>query len=220
VFAWRQDHDPHVASLDDQRLGGLRIGVQMIGDDFSNTPPAHALARRGYVQNVRGYMVYGDYDDAAPAAPIMRALAAGDIDIAVVWGPIAGYFASRVGMLLSIGPIEPQLDPPGLPMTFEISMGVRRDDPNLRAELNRALIARRRDRSDPFRVRRTPALRAKTGNEFSERFDNNGRRLVLCSGVFAHAKIARRRSSKFHRFNCCGTARPCNAFYLLLLNAP
>jgi mxaJ protein len=141
VFAWRRDHDPHVTSLDDPRLGSLRIGVQMIGDDFSNTPPAHALARRGYVQNVRGYMVYGDYEDEAPAAPIMRALATGDIDVAIVWGPVAGYFASRVGTPLSIAPIEPQLDPPGLPMTFEISMGVRRDDPNLRAELNRALIA-------------------------------------------------------------------------------
>ena len=42
-------------SLDDPRLRGLRIGVQMIGDDFSNTPPAHALASRGITRNVVGY---------------------------------------------------------------------------------------------------------------------------------------------------------------------
>ena len=34
--------------------------MQLIGDDGSNTPPAHALSRRGIVDNVRGYTIYGD----------------------------------------------------------------------------------------------------------------------------------------------------------------
>src|SRR6476646_832295 len=44
VFATRRDRNIHVASFDDAALRKLRIGVQMIGDDFMNTPPAHALA--------------------------------------------------------------------------------------------------------------------------------------------------------------------------------
>src|SRR4051812_10916750 len=50
-----------IRSLDDPRLKQLTIGVQMIGDDFANTPPAHALSERGCIQNVRGFTVYGDY---------------------------------------------------------------------------------------------------------------------------------------------------------------
>ena len=55
-------------TLDDPRLKKLRIGVQLVGDDASNTPPAHALARRGIVGNVRGYMLYGDYSRPNPPA--------------------------------------------------------------------------------------------------------------------------------------------------------
>ncbi|HYD72626.1 MAG TPA: quinoprotein dehydrogenase-associated putative ABC transporter substrate-binding protein [Candidatus Binatia bacterium] len=140
VFLWRTDRRLQLSSLDDPRLADLTIGVQMVGDDFSNTPPAHALARRGHTQNIRGYMIYGDYGDPAPAANIIRAVARGDVDAAVVWGPLAGYFASRADAPLSFEPIEPRLDPPGLPMTFDISMAVRRDDPDLRRDINRALL--------------------------------------------------------------------------------
>src|SRR4051812_30877951 len=59
VFTTRRDRQLHLASLDDPRLRRLRIGVQMIGDDFANSPPAHALSARGLVANVVGYSVYG-----------------------------------------------------------------------------------------------------------------------------------------------------------------
>ena len=51
-------------SLDDERLRQLSIGVQMIGNDATNTPLAHALSRRGLIQNVRGFTLY---------APVRRA---------------------------------------------------------------------------------------------------------------------------------------------------
>ena len=60
VFLTRADRGPDVESLDDPALRTATIGVQLVGDDGSNTPPAHALARRGVVNNVRGFMVYGD----------------------------------------------------------------------------------------------------------------------------------------------------------------
>lgn len=143
VFVWRQERDLRLSSLDDPRLAELTIGVQMVGDDFSNTPPAHALMRRGRIENVRGYMIYGDYSSPAPSANILRAVARGEVDAAIVWGPLAGYFATRLGVPLALAQVEPQVDPPGLPMTFDISMGVRRDDTQLRRDLNAALITER-----------------------------------------------------------------------------
>lgn len=74
VFLTRTSDKLAGLTLDDPRLRQLRIGVQMVGDDFSNTPPAHALARRGIVGNIRGYMLYGDYREASPASDIVRAV--------------------------------------------------------------------------------------------------------------------------------------------------
>src|SRR6188472_3799180 len=61
VFVTRRTRKLNVSSFNDPRLRKLRIGVQLIGDDGANTPPAHALSRRGIIGNVRGYMIYGDY---------------------------------------------------------------------------------------------------------------------------------------------------------------
>src|SRR5215203_3700431 len=62
AFVTRRD-GPRITSFDDPRLKRLRVGVQIIGDDFANAPPAEALAHRGIVRNVRGYSVIGDYRD-------------------------------------------------------------------------------------------------------------------------------------------------------------
>jgi mxaJ protein len=139
VFVTREADRLDIASFDDPRLRTLPIGVQMIGDDASNTPPAHALARRGIVGNVHGYMIYGDYSSTAPAAPIIAAVASGEIDVAVVWGPQAGYFAASEPVPLALKPVKPWLDGPRLPMVFDISVGVSRSNSALRADLDAAL---------------------------------------------------------------------------------
>jgi mxaJ protein len=134
----------NVSSFDDPRLAKLRIGVQLIGDDGSNTPPAHALTARGMVGNIRGYTIYGDYASPTPQSPIVDAVARGDVDVAFVWGPTAGFFARREPVKLSLSPV-PQSDGPALPMVFDISMGVRRSDIGLRRELDAALSKRAAD---------------------------------------------------------------------------
>jgi mxaJ protein len=140
VFVSRRDRHLQLASLDDPRLRQLRIGVQMIGDDFNNSPPAHALSNRGMVRNVVGYSVYGDYAQPGPLAAIVDAVDRGDVDAAVVWGPAAGYFARHKALDLTA--IAPRADSPSLPFTFAIAMGVRRGDTALRDQLD-AFIARR-----------------------------------------------------------------------------
>ena len=117
----------------------------MIGDNAMNTPPAHSLARRGLTQNVRGYMLYGDYSKPNPPAAIVEAVSNGDIDVAVAWGPLAGYFASRSKLRLRLEPVTPAIDSVQYPMTFQIAMGVRRDNAALRNQLN-ALIERNSSR--------------------------------------------------------------------------
>jgi len=138
VFVSRLERDLDIRSFDDARLHTLTIGVQMIGNDASNTPPAHALARRGIVDNVRGYMVYGDYERSDPAAPIVDAVVRGEVDVAIVWGPVAGYYAKRAPTPLRIE-FAPTDDGSQWPMAFDIAAGVRRGAPELKRELEQAI---------------------------------------------------------------------------------
>jgi mxaJ protein len=142
VFLYRKDRGLKIASFDDPALRELKIGVQMIGDDFSNTPPAHALTNRGIVENVRGYMVYGDYARETPAASIVEAVESREVDVAVVWGPLAGYFARR-RKSLEIVPVKPEIDQPFLPFVYDISVGVRRTDQDLRDRIEGILQRKR-----------------------------------------------------------------------------
>ena len=139
VFVTRADRGLHIASFDDPRLRKLLIGVQMVGSDAMNTPPAHALARRGIVQNVRGYMLYGDYRQPHPPSAIIDAVEDGDVDVAVVRGPMAGYFAAQGSKPLTIEPVQPSRDSTELPMAFYVSMGVRRGDNALLQRLDDSL---------------------------------------------------------------------------------
>jgi mxaJ protein len=130
-------------SFNDPILTQSRVGVQLVGDDGWNTPPAHALAKRGIVNNIRGYTLYGDYREPSPPSRIIRAVAEGEIDIAVAWGPLAGYFATREGKPLALKAVSPSFDGPQLPMVWDISMAVRKDDDALRQEVDRAMQRRR-----------------------------------------------------------------------------
>ena len=145
MFVSRADHHLNGLTLDDPRLKKLRIGVQMVGNDAMNTPPAHALAARGMIQNVRGFMLYGDYRTPNPPAAIVRAVADGQVDLALVWGPLAGYFAQRSPTPLTLERVTPWLDGAQWPMVYDVSMGVRKDDPQLLGRVDKILLARRGD---------------------------------------------------------------------------
>lgn len=145
VFVTRAADRLTIGSLDDPVLRNKKIGVQLIGDDGANSPPAHALAQRGLVDNLRGYPIYGDYANPSPGRAIISALDRGDIDIAVVWGPTAGYFALQDPQKLDITPVASSPDQFLLPMVFDIAMGVRKDDEALRDEIETALSRRRAD---------------------------------------------------------------------------
>jgi mxaJ protein len=145
VFVSRADRGIDVRSLKDPRLRELKVGVHLIGDDGWNTPPAHALAAQGIVANVAGYPILGDYDEPNPPARLIEAVASGDVDIAIVWGPLAGFFAQRSPVALRLEPVEDRAD--FIPLVFEypIGMGVRRGDEGLRDQLDEVLLRRQDD---------------------------------------------------------------------------
>jgi mxaJ protein len=147
VFVTRRDRRLTGLSLNDPRLHTLSIGVQMIGNNATNTPPAHALAHRGITDNVHGYMLYGLYDHPNPSATIVEAVAHGDIDVALVWGPLAGYFAGHSPVPLRLEPVTPSFDGPQLPMAYSISVGVRRGNTVLRDQVDQ-ILERERPRVD------------------------------------------------------------------------
>lgn len=142
VFVSRAD-GPAVASLDDPALARLRIGGQLAGNDAATTPPGQALARRGLTDNVRGFVLTGDYAEPNPPARIIDAVAKGEIDVAIAWGPMAGYFAARSDVRLRVTPVSPLIDGPMRPMVFDIVMGLRREDEALRQEVGASLAGRR-----------------------------------------------------------------------------
>lgn len=143
VFVHRKDNTGTLASFADPALRKLKIGVQIIGDDGANMPPAYALAQRGVVQNVRGYLVYGDSAEASPPARIIDAVVNHEIDVAVVWGPLAGYFAKQQNVLLQLAPVSPQIDLLSLPFVYDISLGLRPGEQAFKLELETALEHRR-----------------------------------------------------------------------------
>ena len=145
VFVTRSDRKLAISSIDDPILRRLKIGVHIVGDDYSNPPPVHALSRRGIVKNVSGYMIYGDYAHPNPPARLVAAVASGEVDVAILWGPFAGYFGSRQPVPLKISPILPEKDGPDLPFVFEMAIGVRKGDADLRQELDRVLDTRREE---------------------------------------------------------------------------
>jgi quinoprotein dehydrogenase-associated probable ABC transporter substrate-binding protein len=142
VFVSRADRKLDVVSIKDPRLQHLKIGVHLIGSDGANTPPAQALGQRDIVQNVVGYMIYGDYREPNPPARLIEAVEKGDIDIAAVWGPLAGYAAKTSAVPLTIAPMADTEDFAPLRFQFDIAMGVRNGDHALRARLD-DIIARK-----------------------------------------------------------------------------
>lgn len=129
-----------ITSFDDASLRGKRIGVQLVGNDGANTPPMTELARRGITNNLKGYMVFGDWSKPDPLLPVVEGVARGDVDLSVVWGPVADYYAARQTPPLRVTHVDNVPD-----MTFSISMGVRKSDASLADEINRSLDRRQAD---------------------------------------------------------------------------
>jgi len=154
VFVYPKGKGLQITSLDDPVLKKIRIGVHLLGDDYTNPPPVHELAKRGVVDNVIGFDTF--YSRQNPPGTIIDAVANGKIDAAIVWGPAAGYFVAHQRVPLVVVPI-----PSGkgdLPFAFDISVGVRRGDDALRARVEKAIGRRRAEISKILKDYGVPLL--------------------------------------------------------------
>jgi mxaJ protein len=142
VFVARRDRHLRIDSFDAPSLKSLTIGIQTSGDNYNNPPAAEALASRHIVQNIRGFTIYGDYSRPDPQRDIVDAVADGRVDVAVVWGPLAGYYAQRETTPLDVRPVAGGEGRPPLRFAFDMAMGVRRDDTALRVALDRVITRR------------------------------------------------------------------------------
>jgi mxaJ protein len=148
---------PRVRSFDDPRLRALRIGVPLLGDDYTNPPPVHALSRRRITRNVTGYSVFGDYREESPPLELLRALSRGEIDVAIAWGPSAGFFVRHSATPLQLSPVLPQRDGP-YPLAFDVSVGVRPDARALLRVVDQTLLRQRRAIQELLREYGVPQL--------------------------------------------------------------
>lgn len=139
VFVTRARDGLAIHTMDDPRLARLRIGVNVVGDDYASPPPLQALGRRGLIRNVSGYSVFGNYAEPDPPARVVEAVAKGHVDVAIVWGPLGGYFASRQPVPLRVTQMTADTDGAGVPFAYDIAMGVRKGDRRLRETLQDVL---------------------------------------------------------------------------------
>ena len=143
VFVTRKDDHLALTGLDDPRLKTLKIGVNSIGDNYTQTPPADALSSRGISSNLVWFTTF--YDDEHHPGDIVNALATKAVDVAVVWGPIGGYYAKRASVPLEITMLPDSDAITGKQFAFDQALGVRRSDRELLAKLNDILDRRKPD---------------------------------------------------------------------------
>jgi len=137
VAAYRKDGPlKDLAALNDPRLKMARIGI------VAGTPPATILAEYGLLGRIKSYPLVVDTRVDSPAHKMMDDLDRGDIDIALLWGPLAGYYATKSNSPPAVVPLVKE--PGSLPMVFRIVMGVRHSDQNWKRSLNK-LISENQD---------------------------------------------------------------------------
>ena len=157
-FVFRADRGLQLRSLDDTLLKRLKIGVNMIGYDYTNTPPAHALGSRGIV----GLVGFGNFLNPDPKADhpddIIKAVAKDSIDVAIVWGPLAGYWAKQQPVPLTLVALPDSDAVSGMPFAFSMAMAVRHRDKALKATLDSVIDRRHGEITEILRQYNVPMI--------------------------------------------------------------
>ena len=118
-----------VTTLTDARLKDKRIGV------VAGTPPATVMAQEGLLALAKPYPLTVDTRVEAPSKTMAGDVASGQIDAGMLWGPLAGYYATRVTPHLIVVPLLHEKER----MDFLVAMGVRRTDQDWKRMLNRLI---------------------------------------------------------------------------------
>ena len=120
-----------VDTLEDPRLKGKRVGI------VAGTPPGNNMATNGLMANAKPYPLVVDTRVDSSGAAMMRDLEAGDIDVGVLWGPMAGYYGQQARSPMTVVPLVKETSGPRL--AYRIAMGVRFTDQDWKRLLNRTI---------------------------------------------------------------------------------
>jgi quinoprotein dehydrogenase-associated probable ABC transporter substrate-binding protein len=139
MLIYRED-DMSLAGIDnlsDPRLKGKRIGL------FARTPPASILAMHGLVANAKPFEVDAEDRSAEATKTIIGELAAGQLDAALLWGPVGGYYAERATVPLKLVPLVKENAGPST--IYGITMGVRPNEPQWKHTINKLIAENQRE---------------------------------------------------------------------------
>lgn len=139
VFVTPSREHLRIVSFSDPNLNGRRIGLQILEEDYA--PPSLPLIRTGHAAQLVGFNSFGN-----GSADLVRAVADKRVGVAVVWGPVAGYYTGTQHLPLTLTPVSPAIDS-GVPFVYSLAVGVHKGDNALRDELN-ASFARLQPRID------------------------------------------------------------------------
>ena len=128
AFVSRTEQNLNLNSFDDAELKKLPIGIPATG--LGETPPAIVLTRRDLSKNLRPYSIY-------EPGRMISAVAKKEIDLAIVWGPFAGWFANQEKTPLTVK-LTPEQD--GVtPLSFDTSVGVKKGNTALKKQIEKSL---------------------------------------------------------------------------------
>jgi quinoprotein dehydrogenase-associated probable ABC transporter substrate-binding protein len=137
VIVQRKDAKHQVTGLDDPALKTMKIGVHLFAADGENTPPAMALSAHGVVGNLVGFPT-SYMGGLNHPEDIVKAVASDSIDIAIVWGPIAGYYAKQLGANLNLTPVADDTLT-RIPFNYSMGFATRRRERAFRDSLQKFL---------------------------------------------------------------------------------
>jgi len=158
ALVYRSDAGLTLTALDDPALKKLRLGV------VAGTPPASLMARYGLLGQVRPYHLVADTRFEQPGKRMIEDIAAGDVDVGLLWGPIAGYYGKQQTPPLTVVPLAGR--PSGIRMDFRITMGVRFNEPEWKREINELI------------KRKQPEINAILADYGVPLLDDQGKRII------------------------------------------
>lgn len=127
-----------LTALNDPRLKAKNYRIGLV----ANTPPGNLLAKEGLLGAVKPYRLMIDTRVDSSSRDMIHDLESGEIDLALLWGPIAGYYAKNAKTKLTVTPIA---ETPGVRMAFRMCFGVRHSDQNWKRELNQFIAQNKAD---------------------------------------------------------------------------
>ncbi|MEP6686731.1 MAG: quinoprotein dehydrogenase-associated putative ABC transporter substrate-binding protein, partial [Gemmatimonadales bacterium] len=170
VFVTRQGSGlENIRTLADPRLKKLKIGVNVYTSDGENSPPAMALSHYGVVGNLTGYPTF--FSDQVRPEDIIKGVENKNVDLAIAWGPLAGYYAKQSTVPLVLTPLPPRDSLSDLPLQYNMGIAVRRRDKEFRDSLQ-AVLERKRPEIEAilkqFNVPLLPIVTEQPANASSE----------------------------------------------------